>query len=137
MERKEFLALIGAGSAAILCGQCFSGCKPADDITGPTNVDFTVDLNAAANASLRTNGGYIYSNGIIVARTITGTYVAVSQACTHAGATVFYNAGSNLFHCSSHGSDFATNGTVVTGPASSALTRYNTTLTGSMLRIYS
>jgi cytochrome b6-f complex iron-sulfur subunit len=137
MDRKEFLSLVGMGAAAAFCSACLAGCTPQDQFTGPTNVDFTLDLNAAANSALQVNGGYIYNNGVIVARTTGGKYVAVSAACTHAGTTVYYDPPSNEFHCPSHGSNFATDGSVVNGPAPSSLTRYTTTLTGSSLRVRS
>jgi len=138
MDRKEFLSTLGLGAAALACSYCLAGCKPLDNpITAPTNVDFTLDLTSPANAALNKNGGYIYQSGVIVARTTSGSYVAVSQTCTHAGGTVEYIASTNDFFCPSHGSNFATNGSVVNGPASSPLTRYTTVLTGTSLRVHS
>ena len=138
MDRKEFLSTLGLGAAALACSYCLNGCKPLDNpITAPTNVDFTLDLTTPANAALNTNGGYLYQGGVIVARMASGTYVALSQTCTHAGGTVQYIASSNRFYCPSHGSVFGTDGSVVTGPASSPLARYTTTLTGTSLRVHS
>jgi cytochrome b6-f complex iron-sulfur subunit len=138
MDRKEFLTILGIGAAAVACSACFGGCQPNNGVTdAPTNVDFTLDLSDPANVSLRTNGGYIYKNGVIVARTVNGNYVAVSSSCTHAGTAVQYVSSTNRFYCPSHGSNFATDGSVVNGPASSVLSKYNTSLTGSMLRVFS
>ena len=138
MHRKEFLSIIGLGAAAVACSACLDGCMPANDISAPpTNVDFTLDLTAPANAALKLNGGYIYKDGIIVARTTSGAYVAVSFTCTHAGTTIYYDATINRFHCPAHGSTFATDGTVTGGPATSNLARYNTTLSGTSLRVFS
>ncbi len=129
--------MFGLGAAAIACGACFDGCKPEDVPSAPTNVNFTLDLTAPANAALNSNGGYVYHDGIIVARTSGANYVAVSQVCTHAGSTIYFDLSINQFHCPSHGSTFATDGTVTGGPASSNLARYNTTLTGTSLRVFS
>jgi cytochrome b6-f complex iron-sulfur subunit len=138
MDRKEFLSTLGLGAAALACSYCLSGCKPLDNpITAPTNVDFTLDLTNSSNASLNKNGGYVYQDGVIVARTSSGSYVAVSQTCTHAGGTVEYMASTNRFYCPNHGSNFATDGSVVNGPASSPLARYTTVLTGTSLRVHS
>ena len=138
MNRKEFLSTLGLGAAAIACSYCINGCKPLDNpITAPTNVNFTLDLTAPANAALKTNGGYLYSGGLIIARTVGGAFVALSQLCTHAGGTVQYVSGSNSFYCPNHGSSFATNGSVINGPATSPLTAYHTSLSGSSLRVYS
>jgi cytochrome b6-f complex iron-sulfur subunit len=100
-------------------------------------VDFTLDLTNSANSALNNNGGYLYHGGVIVARTIDGSYVAVSQTCTHAGGTVVYDSRINDFYCPVHGSVFSTNGSVVSGPAPSALVKYNTSLSGTSLRVYS
>ncbi len=142
MDRKEFLAQLGLSSAAIFAGACLAGCSKDDDgsgggITPPANVDFTINLADSANALLNTGGGYIYQSGIIIARTLTDTYLAVAQACTHQGTPVVWQAGNNRFFCQSHGSTFSTTGAVTNGPAGSALKRYNTSLTGTNLRVFS
>ena len=139
MDRKEFLSMLGIGTVAFIGASCLSGCTPPDSTVpaAPTGVDFTINLSQTANSALLQNGGYIYSNGIIVARTTGGAYVAVSQACTHQGTTVYYDPGANDFHCPNHGSNFATNGGVINGPANTALTVYHTSLNGTSLRVYS
>jgi cytochrome b6-f complex iron-sulfur subunit len=137
MDRKEFLSVLGLGAAVVACAHCFEGCMPQDVTTAPTNVDFTLDLTATAYKGLTTKGGYIYKDGIIVAFIKNGTYIAVSSACTHAGAAVIYDVNSNEFYCPSHGSNFAVDGSVVNGPASDPLARYHTSLNGTSLRVYS
>lgn len=138
MDRKEFLSVFGMGAVAVVCTYCLGGCKQDNNpISAPANVDFTLDLTNPAYAALRTNGGYVYNGGVIVARTVAGTYVAVSQACTHQGTTVIYDPGGNQFYCQAHGSTFATTGAVTRGPAPSPLMAYKTTLTGNSLRVYS
>ncbi|MFN9782717.1 MAG: ubiquinol-cytochrome c reductase iron-sulfur subunit [Sphingobacteriales bacterium] len=142
MDRKEFLAQLGLSSAAIFAGACLAGCSKDDNgsgggVTPPSNVDFTINLADSANASLNTAGGFIYQSGIIIARTLTDTYLAVAQACTHEGTSVVWQSGNNRFFCPNHGSTFSTTGAVTNGPAGSALRRYNTSLTGTNLRIFS
>jgi cytochrome b6-f complex iron-sulfur subunit len=139
MDRKEFLTTLGLGAAAVACGYCFGGCQSNDQVvTAPTNVDFTLDLNAPANSVLKTNGGYVYNSiGVIVARTVDGTYIALSSGCTDAEGTVQYVASGNRFYCPNHGSNFATNGSVINGPASRPLTAYKTSLSGTSLRVFS
>jgi cytochrome b6-f complex iron-sulfur subunit len=138
MDRQEFLALLGLSSVAVVLSQCFGGCQPQNNgPTAPTNVNFTLELTSPANSALNTNGGYVYNGGVIVARTTAGTYVAVSQYCTHAGGTAVYNSNGNDFYCPVHGSSFSTNGSVIGGPARSALVKYNTSLSGTSLRVYS
>jgi cytochrome b6-f complex iron-sulfur subunit len=137
MDRKEFISQVGLGAASLLFLNCLGGCsKGGDRPPAPTNVDFTVDLSSPANAALVTSGGFIYTNGVVVAKAVSGSYVAVSQACTHEGTSVQYQT-TDRFFCPNHGSVFSTSGTVVTGPATKSLTRYNTSLSGNNLRVFS
>jgi cytochrome b6-f complex iron-sulfur subunit len=135
MTRKEFLAQLGTGAAALLLPACLGGCKK-NNTTTPQNspVDFTIDTSTGA---LSVNGGFLIQNNVIVARTNTGSFIAVSASCTHAGSAVQYSSGSNSFFCPSHGATFSSTGAVTQGPASTNLTSYNTTLTGHSLRVFS
>ena len=138
MDRKEFLSLLGISSAALVFTRCFGGCQPMNNVpTAPSNVDFTLDLTNSANSALNSNGGYVYNGGVIVARTVNDSYVAVSQYCTHAGGTVVFDSRIDEFYCPVHGSVFSTNGSVVSGPAPSSLVVYHTSLSGTSLRVYS
>ena len=137
MNRKEFLSSLGLTAVGILCAECLEACHGPTDAIVSAGVDFTLDLTAAANAGLAVAGGYIYRDGVIVAQTIAGSYIAVSKACTHAGTTVQFIAKSSQFYCPNHGSTFMLDGSVVNGPAAVALTRYSTRLTGTNLRVYS
>ena len=133
MNRKEFLSIVGIGATGVFVTSCLSACKKENN----TNIDFTLDLNSSANSALAANGGYVISQGVIVAKTSAGEYIAVSAACTHQGTNVQFQSSNNRFHCPSHGANFNTNGTVQNGPVNSPLTKYNTNLSGNMLRVYS
>ncbi len=135
MDRKEFLALVGTSFGVIAVAGCLQSCKKQSTNPSAATVDFTLDLNAPANAALLTNGGYIYSNSVIIAKTMTGTFIAVSQACTHQGQTVMYQSAGNNFHCNAHGASFSSSGSVTNGPANTALKQYTCTLTGTSLRV--
>ena len=143
MDRKNFLSQVGVGAAAFLAPICLggiAGCgKSSNDSTSsvpspPSNVDFTLDVSSGALAS---NGGFLVSQGILVARTNAGAFLAVSAACTHEGTTVNYNSANNNFVCPNHGAKFSSTGMVTLGPATTNLKSYNTSLTNSTLRIYS
>jgi len=140
MDRKNFLSQVGVGAAAFLAPICLggiAGCgKLSNDSTpsAPSNVDFTLDVSSGALAS---NGGFLVSQGILVARTNASTFLAVSAACTHEGTSVTYNAANNNFVCPNHGAKFSSSGMVTLGPATTNLKSYNTSLTNSTLRIYS
>lgn len=137
MNRKDFLAQVGLGAAAMLVPACIGGlssCSKTNNNSAPTNVDFTLDISTGALAS---NGGHLVQGAVLVARTLTGTFLAVSAACTHEGTNVNYDATGNNFICPNHGAKFSSTGSVTQGPAKTNLTQYKTTLTGTSLRVYS
>jgi len=141
MDRKDFLAAIGLSAASFAVFVC-AGCSKKDDpaasgVSGPANVDFILDLNASANAALLTNGGFLTSNGVIVARTTAGAYIAVQQSCTHENYPLTYQAANHRFYCNNHGSYFNEAGVVQVSPATRSLTTYTTVLTGTSLRVHS
>jgi|SRR5579863_7377386 len=139
MDRKEFLSLIGAGATSIALFHC-TGCSKSSDnpnITGPSGVNFTLDLTDSANASLLTIGGSLAKNGVLVARTSSGSYIAVQQSCTHESFSLIYHVSAQLFLCNKHGAAFNENGVVANPPATKNLTVYNTKLTGTLLSVYS
>jgi cytochrome b6-f complex iron-sulfur subunit len=137
MDRKEFLSLLGISAAAFTVGSCLQACSKGGTTPGaPPTVNFNLDLTQQANSALNTNGGYIYSNGVVVAKTNQGAYIAVSQVCPHQGSTIIYQSSINDFFCPSHGSTFAPNGKVVQGPALTNLKSYSTQLNGTMLHVW-
>lgn len=134
ITRKEFIEQVGVGAAVLFVAACAGSCKKTStSSSGPTSVDFTVNVSTGALAS---NGGYIIQNGVIVARTSTGSFVAVSATCTHAGGTLGFTS-ADVFSCPLHGAQFNTSGAVTRGPASTNLQSYHTSLSGSSLRVYS
>ncbi len=158
MTRAEFLRSLGLSSASLMAVYCMGGltaCSsedPKPDANtntggGGTNgggqtgkVDVTLNLNEIKYSSLQQNGqATILSNeGIIVARTNKGDFVALSKSCTHQGIQVAFQAGSDRFNCPEHGSNFSTTGSVINGPATRALKQYKTTFdsNANTLRVY-
>lgn len=140
MDRKEFLSTIGLTSTSLLltCLGCSKGNSSSARVpTPPISVDFSIDLTAAANASLAQPGGYMAMNGVLVAHTTAGNYIAVQQSCTHENYPLVYQASVQHFYCANHSSNFSESGAVLGGPANSPLTVFKTALTGNSLRVYS
>ncbi|MGY4386468.1 cytochrome b6-f complex iron-sulfur subunit [Pedobacter sp. UYP24] len=140
MDRKDFLNSIGlsaAGFAIINCVGCSKNNSGSPETSAPTGIDFTLDLSATANAALTNNGGYLISNGIIVAKNSSGSYIAVQRSCTHENYNLVYQSNNARFYCANHGATFSEIGSVTNGPANRSLTTYHTQLTGTSLRVYS
>ena len=147
MERKDFIEKVGLGTASLLLLGCIQACSKAETAvaamnnngsTTPKSVDFTINIAIAPYAALNTPGGYFVDsvNNIIIARTLTNEFIAVSSVCTHASVTVEYHSANNRYFCSGHGSTFTNTGAVSNGPAAQALKQYKTALTGNNLRVY-
>ncbi|MEW6194279.1 MAG: Rieske (2Fe-2S) protein [Bacteroidota bacterium] len=139
MDRKEFIINLSK-SAAFVCASCYLASCYGDEnnpAAPPQNVDFTIDISQSPYTALQNTGGSVYKDGLIIARTGTNTFAALSQVCTHQGTTVQYEHSQSRMHCPNHGSNFKTDGTVINGPAASPLKRYNTSLNGTMLRVFS
>lgn len=142
MKRYEFLTVLGVSAGTVIFAPFLASCSKELTLTtdpiplGASGVDFALDLTQPAYSVLLTNGGSLVKSGIIIARTSAGAYVAVASACTHEGATVVFDSPNSKFNCPNHGSNFGTNGSLLNGPATSALKMYNTQLTGTSLRIF-
>ena len=145
MKRYEFLSALGVSAGTVIFAPFLTSCSKSS-MTATNNppggggaVDFTVDLTLPANSALMTKGGSLVHSNIIVAFTSAGAYVAVSNACTHQGYALGFSS-DDKFHCQNpaagHGSVFNSNGAVSNGPAVSPLTVYQTTLTGTSLRVF-
>ena len=138
MTRKEFIAQVGGGAAGLFFVACAAGCKKKDQSNssspaqGPSNVNFTIDISTGPLAS---NGGYVVKNGVIVARTTSGSFIAIAASCTHEGNTLQYNSSSGKFTCPAHGAQFTANGSVAQGPATVAEKNYNCSLSGTTLTV--
>lgn len=151
MKRGEFLRSLGLSSAALMSFYCMgtlTSCSSGDDPapatggtttpgTGSGKVDFTLDLTTTDFSKLKTDGQFVYRDNIIVARVKGGTYVALSKVCTHQGTDVQYRLTQDDFWCSSHGSEFGTNGSVQVGPAAQSLKMYKAVISpdGNKLQV--
>lgn len=132
MERNEFLKVIGLACAGCALESCSS------DDPEPLKIDFTVDITVAPNTALQNAGGTLSRDGVIVARVSTAPdFVALAQACTHQGTSVNFQLAQNSFVCPNHGSKFSTSGAVQLGPATKALQKFNTQVTGNNVRVFS
>ncbi|MBC8154078.1 MAG: Rieske (2Fe-2S) protein [Bacteroidetes bacterium] len=158
IKRGEFLRELGLSSSALMAFYCLgtlSSCSSSDPqpaTTPPTGttpppttppaatgltgnaqtsqgkISFALDLTSATYAGLKTVGGFVVVGDVIVANARGSRLIALSKACTHAGTTVEYQAGPDNFYCSNHGSRFSLSGSVLNGPAGSALRMYTATL---------
>lgn len=139
MTRRDLLqkVLIG-GVTFLVLPPVLNSCSKEDNPGGtgnpPPGNKLDLDLTNPNFAALNNAGGFVVTQGIIVANTPAG-YVAIDSTCTHQGCGIAYSSASNNFPCPCHGSVFSTTGAVVTGPATTALKSYGVSKSGNTLTI--
>lgn len=138
MTRTQFLSQVSRGTVSAflpICLGALSGCQKANIYPiARSDVNFTIDVSSG---ELSVNGGFLVKSGIVIARSNSGNFIAVSVACTHEGTKVEYNTQNNSFSCPSHGATFNSKGQVTLGPPVKSLTEYRTILRGNLLTILS
>jgi cytochrome b6-f complex iron-sulfur subunit len=139
MKRRDFLKNSLSAGLLLAIPLLNSSCEKEDDNgsgTGglPPGGDLTIDLGSSDYASLNNSGSFLIINSIIIANT-GDSFVALSSRCTHQGCTISYSSSNNNFPCGCHGSVFSPTGSVVVGPASVPVKRYNVSRTGDILTI--
>jgi nitrite reductase/ring-hydroxylating ferredoxin subunit len=139
INRNDFLKKIGFSSAALFAVMCAGGtlssCQNESGVT-PLASDITLDLANAQYAALLKNGGYVVlsSQNVVVAKTNTGAYAAVTLICSHEQQRqIMYRT--SEFYCTAHGARYDNNGTGLNSEGRKGLTVYQTSLSGNILTI--
>jgi Rieske Fe-S protein len=144
IERREFLKKAGGFAIMGLFGTSFfTSCS--DDSEDPINVDansegitidgdtITIDLNLIEE--LNSSGGWLL---ITQAQTLVvndGEIKALTSVCTHSNCDRNWSLRNGNFRCSCHGSEFTTDGEVVTGPATRPLNQFDVTIDNDIVTI--
>lgn len=133
IRRNEFLKKLGFSGAALFALYTLDSCQNESNVT-PLTGDITVDLADASNAQLKTNGGYVIKNGVVIARVNATTYIAATLTCSHEGKTqiTFRN---NEWYCTAHGARFNQTGKGLNTEGKKGLKIYQTTLLNSTLTV--
>jgi cytochrome b6-f complex iron-sulfur subunit len=139
MTRRDLLqkVLIG-GVTFLVLPPALNSCSKDNNMNGtgnpPPGNKINLDLTNPTYAALNTAGGFVVTQGIIVANTPVG-YVALDSTCTHLGCTIGYSSAANNFPCPCHGSIYSTTGSVLNGPTTVALKSYAVSKSGNTLTI--
>lgn len=140
-RRSTLRATTAAAGAA--CALALAGCAPGGDTAGkagqtaadipaggtPHRVGKLSELAVGATAAATANGVEV-----MLFRPDEGTVLAYTDICTHAGCKVA-PAGAD-FKCPCHGTVFkGSDGTVLSGPAKTALPRYAAAIDGEWITV--
>ncbi|WP_439585850.1 Rieske 2Fe-2S domain-containing protein [Dyadobacter bucti] len=135
INRHEFLRTLGfAGPAlaAVYFGGHLQSCTNERVSPAPTNL--TVDLDAPENSALKTNGGYVVKDGVVIAKSNAGSYIAATLTCSHEGKNeIMYQ--SDHFYCPAHGAKYDNTGKGLNSEGKKGIRVYTATLAGNILTI--
>ncbi|CAG4992515.1 hypothetical protein DYBT9275_00978 [Dyadobacter sp. CECT 9275] len=135
VSRHDFLRQLGfAGSA--LAAVYFAGTLESctNDRVSPEPNNLTLNLNDAANAALKKNGGYVIREGVVIARSNTGAYIAATLTCSHEGKNeITYQT--DHFYCTAHGAKYDNTGKGLNSEGKKGIRVYTTSLTDNILTI--
>jgi Rieske Fe-S protein len=149
MARRRVLAAgaVGVGAAGLLvaCGSddepAASSPSPATTSSAPSAADPSESAAAGGNALAATSeipvgGGKIFTaEKVVVTQPAAGDFKAFSAVCTHQGCLVSQVEGTEII-CTCHQSRFsASDGSVVGGPAPSALPAQTITVDGTSITL--
>lgn len=137
MDRKEFLEKLGIGAAFALTATCIGGCTK-DTSLPPQDIDFVIDLNDDRFAELANIGGFVVENDIVIARSISGQYLAATVLCSHEpNKNITYRDSDGVWFCTVHGAEYTEEGEGLNSFGANNLTVYQTSLDGDLLRVFS
>jgi nitrite reductase/ring-hydroxylating ferredoxin subunit len=138
-SRRTVLQGLGLAALVPLVAACPSSNGAPTGNATTCSGGLCLDLADSANAALaNVNGSVVIDSAndtIIVVRTTATTVIAVSAVCTHSGCLVDLEVSSSTLYCGCHGSRFAEDGGVITGPARRPLKVYTATLAGTKITI--
>lgn len=125
LDRRTVLRGAGAAGALAAAAPLLAACGGGTDASGGSGGSVTVQT-----ADVPVSGGVI-SGGVVVTQPEAGTFKAFSSVCTHQSCTVA-SVSDNVIDCTCHGSRFsAEDGSVIQGPATTALPAKRATVSGS------
>ena len=152
MNRREFCAHACQAMSLITVGAAMQGCGGDDSPTSPsggfggtplptlngTVSGRTISVTVDTGSPLATVGGAALvqstAGNVLVARISQEAFSALTAVCTHESCTVTGRSGSS-YECPCHGSQYATGGAVVRGPATRSLTVFASSFSGTTLTI--
>ncbi|WP_080056224.1 Rieske 2Fe-2S domain-containing protein [Spirosoma aerolatum] len=122
----------GTSNSTVTSGTTTNG----TDLISIKNRLLTIDLTSSAASALKTVGGYITQNGIVVAQSTAGVYVAATQTCSHEPKkAIMFNK--TEYYCTQHGARFDLTGKGKNSFGSKGITVYKTATDGKTLVVYS
>jgi cytochrome b6-f complex iron-sulfur subunit len=150
VKRRSFLGYFSIGWLTACFPVVLAACAPAKSPTKDTTTqsglppatdDKTIDKKAVegftvvGSVAQLEKAGYLQIKGVAVSRDPANPkqLIAVNPKCTHNGCEVKWSAGEKKYDCPCHDAEFAADGKVLKGPASSPLATYPVKIVGTQV----
>ena len=105
------------------------------DISKITNPLLKIDISATSTSKLKTVGGYVVQNNIVVAQVSAGAYAAVVNLCGHEPKRQIIFSGGE-FYCTAHGATFNLKGVPTNQVSRASITVYQVSTDGKNVVVY-
>ena len=154
MKRRSFLSYFSIGWLTACFPVVLAACAPSKSTTeANANTDTPVadDKQVAKPVAKKTadgftvvgsvaqleKSGYLQTKEVAVSRDPSNPkqLFAVNSKCTHQGCDVKWVAGEKRYECPCHDSDFAADGKVLKGPATTSLATYSAKIVGTQVLV--
>ncbi|MEW2085856.1 Rieske (2Fe-2S) protein [Streptomyces sp. NPDC005283] len=138
VARRTVVAAVGGAGLAVALTAC-GGSDDGGQTVGEQPAGGEAGGDAAGKVLAKTTdipegGGKVIGN-VVVTQPKPGEFKAFSSKCTHQGCAV-KDVSNGVIHCPCHGSQFdASDGSVKTGPATTALPAASITVDGGSIKL--
>ena len=131
ISRNNFLRQLGFGGVSLMAIYGLDSCLNETSVVPSGGI--TLDLTLPQYAKLKTSGGYVVANKVVIANN-GGKYIAATLTCSHEGQNqIIYQ--NQEWYCTAHGARFDSTGKGLNGNGSKGLTVFQTVLNGDSLTI--
>ena len=136
MKAAALVVVPVAGVGAVAACSSNSSSSSSNGSSGSAGSSGGNGSVSVPSSSVPVGGGYVDKNNlVVVTQPQAGVYKAFTAVCPHQGCTVA-NVSNNQIQCPCHGSIFsAKDGTVINGPATTALSPMTATVSGANVTV--
>ena len=154
IKRRSFLGYFSIGWLTTCFPVVLAACAPTKSATQATakadapDADDKITTKPIAKKTVEgftvlgsvaqlEKAGYLQIKGIAVSKNAANPKqpIAVNTTCTHNGCEVKWSAGEKRYECPCHDAEFAADGKVLKGPASSPLATYPVKIVGTQVLV--
>ena len=150
MKRRSFLTYFSLSWLTACFPVVLAACAPKDSIQAASSVDLenkgtvkpalkkTADgFTIVGSVAELEKAGYLQTKEVAVSKDPTNPkqLLAVNPKCTHLGCDVKWITGAKKYECPCHGAEFAADGKVLKGPATTGLATYSTKVVGTQVLV--